>query len=81
MLGKIVRMVGGDPHQKILEALSEEVDQINALEEQFERYSDQELKDITNQFRLRLAKGESLDDILAADSMARAYAEQLIECS
>jgi preprotein translocase subunit SecA len=64
MLGKIVRLVGGDPHQKILDGLAEEIAQINTLEDRFEAVSDDELSELTNQFRLRLAKGESLDDIL-----------------
>jgi preprotein translocase subunit SecA len=64
MLEKIVRLVGGDPHQKILEGLALEVGEINTLESQFESLDDQALGDLTNQFRRRLAKGETLDDIL-----------------
>jgi len=64
MLGKIVRLVGGDPHQKILEGLSTEVSEINALEEQFEEYNDEKLAGLTDKFRRRLASGESLDGIL-----------------
>ncbi len=37
MLGKIVRLVGGNPHQKVLEGLSGDVVQINALEDRFEK--------------------------------------------
>ena len=64
MLGKIVRMVGGDPHLKILEGLSLEVEGINALEAEFEALSDDQLKAKTDHFRRRLARGESLDEIL-----------------
>ena len=64
MLGKIVRLVGGDPHQKVINELSAEIGLINDLEVEFESYSDQELHRKTDQFRLRLAKGESLDDVL-----------------
>jgi len=64
MLGKIVRLVGGDPHKKILEGLAVEVEAINALETEYEGLSEEELKGKTNSFRLRLAKGETLDDIL-----------------
>lgn len=64
MLGKIVRLVGGDPHKKILEGLAVEVEAINALETEYEGLSDEELRGKTNSFRLRLAKGETLDDIL-----------------
>jgi preprotein translocase subunit SecA len=64
MLEKIVRLVGGDPHQKILQGLAEEVAEINALESSYEGLDDQVLKDKTTQFRRRLAKGETLDDLL-----------------
>ena len=64
MLGKIVRMVGGNPHQKILEGLAHEVEAINALEPEYEGLSEEELKGKTDLFRSRLVKGESLDDIL-----------------
>ncbi len=64
MLGKIVRLVGGDPHQKVLAGLSAEVAEINALETEYEGLSDQDLGGKTDHFRLRLAKGETLDDIL-----------------
>ncbi len=64
MLGKIVRLVGGNPHQKIIEGLAIEVEAINALEPEYEGLSEEELKGKTDQFRTRLAKGETLDDIL-----------------
>ncbi len=64
MLEKIVRLVGGDPHQKVLVELSAEVTLINDLELEYEGYSEEELRGKTNQFRLRLATGENLDDIL-----------------
>jgi preprotein translocase subunit SecA len=64
MFGKLVRIVGGDPHQKILEGFVEEIKTINNLENEFEGLSDGELQGKTDQFRLRLAKGESLEDIL-----------------
>jgi preprotein translocase subunit SecA len=64
MLKRLVRMFGGDPNQKKLQELAEEAEYINSLEPQFEALSTEELSAKTNQFRLRLAKGESLDDIL-----------------
>jgi len=64
MLSKIVRIVGGDPHQKILDGLAVEVEAINALETEYERLSEEELQGKTNSFRIRLAKGETLEDIL-----------------
>jgi preprotein translocase subunit SecA len=64
MLEKIVRLVGGDPHQKILDGFSEEIAVINDLENAYEGLSEGELQSKTDLFRLRLAKGESLEDIL-----------------
>ncbi len=64
MLQKIVRLVGGDPHQKILQELSEEVAFINSMEADYESLEPEELKAKTDQFRRRLAGGETLDDIL-----------------
>jgi preprotein translocase subunit SecA len=64
MLAKIVRIVGGDPHQKILDGLAVEVEAINDLETEYERLSEKELQGKTNSFRVRLAKGETLEDIL-----------------
>ena len=64
MLEKFVRLVGGDPHKKILEGLALEAEEINALENQYEGLDDQALGEKTVQFRRRLAKGETLDDLL-----------------
>ena len=38
--------------------------QVNALEEDFVRLTDAELREETDKFRARLADGESLDDLL-----------------
>lgn len=37
MLQKFVKTVGGNPHRRQLEQLSEEIEQINALEPEFEK--------------------------------------------
>ena len=39
-------------------------DQIDAMEQKFEAMTNKELKSMTNTFKDRLAKGETLDDIL-----------------
>lgn len=39
-------------------------DQIDAMEPKFEAMTNKELKSMTNTFKDRLAKGETLDDIL-----------------
>ncbi|HEX6304581.1 MAG TPA: hypothetical protein VFZ76_10360, partial [Anaerolineales bacterium] len=64
MLNKIVRIFGGDPNKRQIEKYSETVDYINGLEGQYEGYSNEALRVQTDQFRLRLAKGGTLDDIM-----------------
>ena len=64
MFKKISKIFGGDPHQKKVDALSEIVDQINALEPTFEALSDEALAGKTAEFKDRLAQGETLDDLL-----------------
>ena len=53
-----------DTQDKELRRLSEKVAQINALETEMERLSDEELRGLTPKFKERLARGESLDDLL-----------------
>jgi len=64
MFQKIVRVIGGDPNKKQIQAYTAIVDEINALEESLETYSDEQLRAKTDEFRLRLAQGASLDDLL-----------------
>ena len=64
MLQKIARFFTGDPNKKAIEKLSVIVDKINALEPQFEALSDDALAAKTEEYKARLAKGETLDDLL-----------------
>jgi preprotein translocase subunit SecA len=64
MFKKISKIFGGDPHQKKIDALSDIVDQINALEPAYEALSDEALAGKTAEFKARLAQGETLDDLL-----------------
>ncbi|HID62431.1 MAG TPA: hypothetical protein EYP49_06775 [Anaerolineae bacterium] len=65
MLKRLVRLFGGDPVKRTLQAYLPLVDQINALETTFEKeYSDAALRAKTVEFRRRLAQGETLDDLL-----------------
>ena len=64
MLKKIVKMIGGDPNKREIEKYAAVVEQINLLESQYENLSDEELAEKTGEFRLRLGRGESLDDLL-----------------
>ena len=50
--------------KKEMKKFNKIVDEIDALEPKFQAMSDTELKNMTNVFKERLAKGETLDDIL-----------------
>jgi preprotein translocase subunit SecA len=49
---------------KILRKLARIADQVNSIEEDFEKLTDAELRGLTDEFRQRYADGESLDDLL-----------------
>jgi len=54
----------GDPNEKYLKKLQPTIDRINMLESKFEHFSNTELREKTKEFKKRLKKGETLDDIL-----------------
>ena len=56
--------VFGDPNVKILKEIQPLVVKINNLEKDFEKLSEEELKGKTKEFKDRLAKDETLDDLL-----------------
>jgi preprotein translocase subunit SecA len=64
MLKKFVKLVGSDSNQREIEKLSYVVEQVNSLEPQYESLSDGALAAKTDEFRSRIAQGETLDDIL-----------------
>jgi len=60
VLDKILRAGEG----KILRTLESIATQVNALEEHYVSMSDEELRGLTADFKLRISNGESLDDLL-----------------
>jgi len=64
MLNAILSKIIGTRNERVLKRLSLVVDEINSLEEEVSKLSDDELMAKTDEFRGRLASGESLDDIL-----------------
>jgi preprotein translocase subunit SecA len=63
MLQRFVKTVGGNPHRRLLQELSEEIQDINALEADFEKLADDDLRIKTAGFRKRIAAvGEPLSD-------------------
>ena len=59
-----MKLVFGDPNKKELKVCQSYVDKINALEPEMAGLSDARLCAKTQEFRLRLTKGETLDDLL-----------------
>lgn len=59
-----MKMVFGDPNKKELKVCQGYVDKINALEPEISGLSDARLRAKTDEFRLRLTKGETFDDLL-----------------
>lgn len=59
-----MKMVFGDPNKKELKVCQGYVDKINALEPEISGLSDARLRAKTDEFRLRLTKGETIDDLL-----------------
>lgn len=64
MLEHLMKLVFGDPNKKELKVCQGYVDKINALEPEISALSDARLRGKTEEFKLRLTKGETLDDIL-----------------
>ncbi len=54
----------GDPNEKELKKVRPLVEQINSLEDEMQALSDEELRDMTGEFRRELDNGAALDDIL-----------------
>ncbi len=64
MFGALARKIFGTANTRVVKALHKTVQQINDLEPSVAALSDEALKARTDWLRERLAKGESLDDIL-----------------
>ncbi|MCX6720710.1 MAG: preprotein translocase subunit SecA [Candidatus Staskawiczbacteria bacterium] len=60
----ILSKIFGDPNEKFIKGLQPIVEKINSFEAEFEKFSAEQVKDKTKEFKARLAKGETLDDIL-----------------
>ena len=64
MLGTLLAKVIGTQNERELKRLRPLVDQVNALEASIKGLSDDQLRAKTAEFRERLAKGETLDDLM-----------------
>ncbi len=64
MLGTVIKKIVGTKNDREVKRYRKAVTQINKLEESFIQLSDDDLMAKSNEFRERLAKGESLDSLL-----------------
>ena len=60
----LINKVFGTHSERELKRINPIVDKIEALEPEYVKLTDEELKDKTKEFKARLEKGETLDDIL-----------------
>ncbi|CAM4163594.1 preprotein translocase subunit SecA [Shewanella aquimarina] len=64
MFGKLLTKIFGSRNDRTLKTLGKIVTKINALEADFEKLSDEELKAKTAEFKERLESGQTLDDVM-----------------
>ena len=64
MIGSLARKLFGSANDRYVKRQYKIVEQINSLEPEISKLSDDELKGKTENFRTRLKQGETLDDIL-----------------
>ncbi|PVV18719.1 MAG: preprotein translocase subunit SecA, partial [gamma proteobacterium symbiont of Ctena orbiculata] len=64
MVSNIFKKIFGSRNERLIKRMSRTVSQINALEADTEKLSDEELKQKTAEFRSRLEAGETLDSLM-----------------
>ena len=64
MFTTLFRKIFGSANDRYIKSLDKIVEQINALEGQIEKLTDEALRNKTEEFRARLQKGTPLDDLL-----------------
>src|SRR5687768_14366793 len=64
MIGKLIKAIFGSKNERELKRMGKVVVVINAFEPDMQKLSDEQLKAKTTEFRERLAKGETLDQLL-----------------
>ncbi|MBE8168378.1 MAG: preprotein translocase subunit SecA [Shewanella sp.] len=65
MFGKLLTKVFGSRNDRTLKSFGKIVNQINVLEAEYSKFTDDELSAKTEEFRKRIADGGTLDDIMA----------------
>ena len=64
MIGKVLKGIFGSQNERELKKMNPLVERINSLEPDFKSLSDEQLRAKADEFKERLAGGETLDDIL-----------------
>ena len=64
VLSKVFKAVFGSRNERLLKVYRQAADQIEALEPEYRRLSDDELAAVTDQLKERLAQGADVDDVL-----------------
>jgi preprotein translocase subunit SecA len=64
MIGALARKMFGSANDRRIKSYQPRVNDINALEKELEKLSDDELRARTDMFKAQLAEGKTLDDIL-----------------
>ncbi|WP_444923186.1 preprotein translocase subunit SecA [Microbulbifer sp. DLAB2-AF] len=64
MIGKLIKSVFGTKNDRELKRMRRVVEKVNALEEDFQKLDDAALRAKTEEFKKRIADGETLDQLL-----------------
>ena len=60
-----LKKIFGDENEKYLKHIQPLVDEVNKLEQEFEHFSDEQIKGKTREFQEKIKQGAKLDDILS----------------
>ncbi len=60
----IINKIFGDANEKYLKKLQPQIEKINSLEPEFEKFSNEKLKEKTQEFKERLKRDETLESVL-----------------
>lgn len=79
MISTVLKKIFGTKQERDLKRLEPIVSQVNLLEEEISKLRDDQLREKTQEFRMRLDKGETLDDIMVeAFAVVREVAKRTI---
>ena len=78
MVGKLLKKIFGSRNERLIKQMRKVVDKINELEPTMQALSDEQLQAKTDEFKQRLEKGETLDDLLVEAFAAVREASQRV---